>query len=64
MCLCKPSDSGVRAIFWPQGSNLNDLGKGLLKEATYQISKGLRLPVSHKIFMFFPVWVYEKQVTP
>ena len=25
--------------FWPQGNNLNNLGKGPLTEATYQISK-------------------------
>ena len=25
--------------FWPQGSNLNNFGSGLLGDATYQLSK-------------------------
>ena len=28
-----------RDHFWPQGYNLNTLGRGLLGDATYQISK-------------------------
>ena len=36
--------------FWPQGYNLNTLGRGLLGDATYQISR-----VSGKrIFSCFP----------
>ena len=28
-----------RGHFWPKGHNLNKLGKGLLGDATYQISR-------------------------
>ena len=30
-----------RGHFWPQGYNLNNIGRGLLGEAMYQISKAL-----------------------
>ena len=33
--LCDPRE----AHFWPQGHNLNKLGRDLLDDATYQISR-------------------------
>ena len=36
--LCKTHQPGA-GPFWPQGYNLNNLGRGLLCEAMYQISK-------------------------
>ena len=39
MSLCKTGDPLGGAIFWPQGYNVNNLGRGPLNEATYQISK-------------------------
>ena len=37
--LCKICDTLERGHYWPQGYNLNKLGRGLLGDATYQISK-------------------------
>ena len=34
--------------FWPKGHNLYTLGRGLLGDATYKISKALGLVVSDK----------------
>ena len=36
--LCKTCDLEVGS-FWPQGHNFNILGRGLLEDATYQISR-------------------------
>ena len=36
--LCKTCDPGL-GPFWPQGYNLNKLGRGPLGDATYQIPK-------------------------
>ena len=36
--LCKTCDPGA-GPFWPQGLNLNKLGRGPLGDATYQISR-------------------------
>ena len=50
---------GVRA-FWPQGYNLNKLGRGSLDDASYQISRpcGFR---QEDFFMFLPILVNVKQ---
>ena len=37
--LCKTCDPGGGTIFGPFGHNLNKLGRGLLADATYQISR-------------------------
>ena len=39
MSLCKTSDLLGGAIFWPQGYNVNNLGKGPLDLIKYQMSK-------------------------
>ena len=43
ICLCKTCDpgggGGGGGPFWPQGYNLNKLGKGSLGDISYQISK-------------------------
>ena len=47
--LCITCDPQARDNFWPQGDNLNKLGRGPLGDATYQISiKALGLMVSDK----------------
>ena len=38
-CLYKKYMTPGRDYFWPQGHNLNKLGRGLLGHATYQISR-------------------------
>ena len=41
---------------WPQGNNLNNLGKGPLDEAMYQISKALAFCFQMRRFLkLFPV---------
>ena len=51
--------------FWPQGHDLNKLGRGLLDDATYQIS---RLNVlwfqRRRVLHVFPISAYVKHVTP
>ena len=37
--LCKTCDPLGGAIVWPNGHNLNKLGRGPLGDATYQISR-------------------------
>ena len=51
-----------RGNFWPQGFNLNTPDRGLLEDATYQISKVWVFYFQTR--RFFPIWVFEKQVTP
>ena len=41
-----------QGLFWPQGHNLNKLGRGLLGDATYLIS-GL-YALCHEDFLTFP----------
>ena len=54
-----------RDLFWPQGNNLNNLGKGPLGEAMYQISKAWAFCFQTRRFLkFSPIWIYVKQVTP
>ena len=49
--------------FLPQGNNLDNLGRGPLGEAMYQISKAWALCFkTRRFFKFFPIWIYEKQV--
>ena len=51
--------------FWPQGNNLNNLGRGPPGEAMHQISKAWAFCFQTKRFLkFFPVWLYVKEVTP
>ena len=53
-----------RAIFGPRAITHN-LGRGPLGEAMYQISKAWAFCFQTRRFlMFFPIWVYVKQVTP
>ena len=64
ICLCKICQPKGGAIFWPQG-NLNNLGRGPLGEAMYQISKAWAFCFQTRRFLkFFPTRVYVKQVTP
>ena len=48
--LCKKCDPPERGHFWPQGHNLNKLGKGLLGDATFQISRLWALWFQTRIF--------------
>ena len=57
-----------RGHFWPQGHNLIELGRRLLSDTfvlhtIYQGSRsnGFR---QEDFFMFLPIQVYDKQVTP
>ena len=51
--------------FWPQGDNLNKLGRCPLGEATYQISRLYALCFqTRRYVMFFSVQVYVKHVIP
>ena len=45
-----------RGNFSPQRDNLNNLGRGPLDDATYQISKALGVMVSDKIFYVFSLY--------
>ena len=48
-----------RGHFWPKGHNLNNLGRGLLDKATYQISKALAFWFQSRRFLkVFPMLVY------
>ena len=54
-----------RDHFWPKSYNLNNLGKGLLDEATYQISKTWAFWFQSRRFLkVFPMLVYVKYVDP
>ena len=56
--------SGV-GQFWPQGYNLNRLGRRLLDNASYQISRLYALWFqTRRFFMFFPIKANVKYVTP
>ena len=52
--------------FWPQGHNLNKLGRGLLGDATYQISRLFAMWISQEdcFHVVFPIKAYVKDVTP
>ena len=39
MSLCKTNDPWGESIFWPQGCNVNNLGKGLLDKTKYHMPK-------------------------
>ena len=61
--LCKTFDP--RAIFLPQGYNLNKLGRGPLGDATYKISRFLALWFQkRRFFHICPIYAYVKHVTP
>ena len=45
-----------RGHFWPQGHTLNKLGKGLLCDATYQISKLYAPWLQRRRFLKFSSW--------
>ena len=47
--------------FWPQGHNLNKLGRGPLGDATYKISRLYALWAQTRFFHVFP---YVKHGTP
>ena len=50
---------------WPRGKNLNNIGRGPLGEAMYQILKAWAFSFKTRRFLkFFHIWVYVKQVTP
>ena len=54
-----------RGHFWPKGYNLNNLGRGLLDEATYQISKTWAFWFQSRRFLnVFPMLVYVKHAGP
>ena len=54
-----------RGHFWPKGYNLNNLGRGLLDEATYQISKTWAFWFQSRRFLkVFLMLVYLKHVCP
>ena len=53
ICLCKTCDPLGPGHFWPQGHNLNKLGRGLLG-----------ILVSEKIFHVLPLSAFVKHVTP
>ena len=53
-----------RDRFLASGQYLNNLGRGPLGEAMYQISKAWAFCFKTRRFLkFFPIWVYVKQVT-
>ena len=55
---------GGGAAFLTQDNNLNNLYRGPLGKAMYQISKAWAFCFQTRRFlMFFPMWVYVKQVT-
>ena len=51
----------INACHW---ANVKSLGKGSLKDATYNISKALSQIMSHVNIDSVPVSVHVKQVTP
>ena len=62
--LCKHVTSG-RDHFWPPGYNLNKLGRGLLGDATYQISRLYALWFqTRRFFQYFPYISLCKQCDP
>ena len=62
--LCKHVIPGAWP-FWPQGSNLNKLGRGPPDDASYQISRLYALwGQTRRFFMCFPIKAYVKPVTP
>ena len=51
--------------YGPQGNNMNNLGRGPLGEAMYQISKALAFCFQTRRFLkFFPIRVYVEHLTP
>ena len=63
--VCKTCRPRGGAFLWPQGYNLNNLGRGPLGEAMYQISNPRAFWFQIRRFLkFFPIWVFVKQVTP
>ena len=53
----------ARPFLWPKDYNLNNLGRGLLGEAEYQISKTLAFWLQSRRFLkVFPMLVYVKHV--
>ena len=65
MCLCKINEPLGRAIFLSQCYNLYNLGKGLLDDARYQISKALAFEYQTRRFLnVFSIQVYVKQMSP
>ena len=59
--MCSP---GAGPFLVP-GHNLNKHGRSLLDDATYQISRGLGLLVSDKIFFMFSLYKpMSKHMTP
>ena len=63
--LCKTCDPAAN-LFWPQGYNLNKLGRGPLGDATYQISRLWALWFQRRRFFFnvFPYISLWKQCDP
>ena len=61
--LCKTCDPGGQCHYWPHGYNLNKLGRGLLGDASYQVSRPCGFSQEY-FFMFFPIKAYVKHVTP
>ena len=61
MSLAKPG----AGPFWPQGHNLNKLGRGPLGDAINQISRPKALwSQTRRFFMFLTIKAYVKPVTP
>ena len=54
-----------RGHFWPKSYNLNNLGRGLLDEATYKLSKTWAFWFQSRILLkVFLMLVYVKHVGP
>ena len=47
LCYNYPKTGDSLGVFWPQGHNLDTIGRGLLDDATYQISR--------PFFLVFPI---------